>query len=175
MLMNEPNYKIQARVRVRHEEAYDYDEKRGLWLRRLAFEDDFLNLVTDGGRRTIHTYIYGLAADRTAASLGPDGLSYIGLSDDATAPGASDTTLTAELSGNGLTRTQGSVTLPVGAGTTTTVSNQFTYTGGPLQGVQKTALFDASSGGNMAHELLFTQRVLATNDTITITFSVTIA
>lgn len=175
MTMIEPNYKIQARVRVRHEEAYDYDEKRGLWMHRLAFEDEFLNLVTDAGRRTIHTYIYGLAADRTSASLGPDGLSYIGLSDDAVAPAAGDTVLTAELSGDGLTRTQGGVTLPVGAGTTTTVANQFTYVGGPLQGVQKTALFDASSAGNMAHELLFTQRTLATNDTITITFSITIA
>lgn len=174
MLMSEPQ-KIQARVRVRHEEAYDYDEKSGLWQRRLVFEDDFFNLVTNGGRVAIHTFIYGLAADRTAASLGADGLSYIGLSNDASAPVAGDTSLASELSGNGLTRTQGSVTLPVGAGTTTTVANQFTYTGGPLQGVQKTALFDASSGGNMAHELLFTQRVLATNDTITITFSITIA
>lgn len=168
-------FQVRARCRIQHHEAYDYDERRGLWLHRLVFEEEVGNLVTNAGLVAIHTYIYGLAADRVAASLGPDGLSYIALSNDAGAPVAGDTSLAGELSGDGLDRAAGTVTLPTGAGTITTVSNDFVYTGGPAQGVQKTALFDAASGGNMAHEILFTQRVLNTSDVITLTFQVTLA
>jgi hypothetical protein len=82
--------------------------------------------------------------------------------------------LTTELFGNGLTRALGTVTLPTGSGTITTIAKQFTYTGGTNQSVQKTALFDASTGGNMAHEILFTQRLLVINDTLTLTFSITL-
>lgn len=165
--------KARAVARIVHERPYDYDEKRGLWLFEKLSEEEVGNLITDAGRVTLHTYIYGLAADRVAASLGADGLSYIALTNDGIAPAAGDTTLTGELSGSGLTRTQGTVLLPTGAGTITTVSNQFTNSGGPQQ-VQKTALFDAGAAGNMAHELLFTQRTLVTSDTITITFSITL-
>lgn len=162
-----------AVARIVHERPV-YDEGSGLYVPQTLSVEEVGNLITDAGRVVLHTYIYGLAADRVSASLGADGLSYIGLSNDGTSPAAGDTTLTGELSGNGLDRTQGTVTLPTGAGTITTVSNQFTYTGGGSQQVQKTALFDAASGGNMAHELLFTQRTLNTNDTLTITFSITL-
>jgi len=168
-----PNIQARATCRVRHERAYDYDDDRGIWLRHLESEEEVGNILTNAGRVVLHTFIYGTAAQRTSASLGPDGLSYIALTNDGTAPAAGDTTLTGELSGNGLDRAQGLVVLPTGAGTITTVSKQFTYTGGG-QDVQKTALFDAASVGNMAHEILFTQRSLATNDTITISFQITL-
>jgi hypothetical protein len=168
-------FHVRARARIQHYEAYDFDESRGLWLRRLVFEEEVGNLVTNAGLVAIHTFIYGTAAQRTAASLGADGLSYIGLSNDAGAPAPGDTTLTGELSGNGLDRAAGTPTLPTGAGTITTISHDFTYSGGVAQGIQKTALFDASSGGNMAHEILFTQRILNTSDVITITFQITLA
>jgi hypothetical protein len=99
-------------------------------------------------------------------------LSYIGLSDNGTAPAAGDTSLAAELVGDGLTRAAGTVTLPTGPGTTTTIEHEFIYTGIPAQTVQKTALFDAASGGNMAHEILFTQRTLNTNDYVLIIFEI---
>jgi hypothetical protein len=169
------SHNVRALCKIQHHVAYDYDEKRGLWLYRLEHEEEVGNLITDAGRRTVHTFLYGTAAQRISASLGPDGLSYIGLSNDAGSPVAGDTTLAGELSGDGLDRTQGTVTLPLGAGTVTEVAKQFTYTGGPAQGVQKTALFDAASSGNMAHEILFTQRTLNTSDTITITFQITLA
>ena len=169
------SHNVRARCKIQHHVAYDFDEKRGLWLYRLESEEEIGNLITDAGRRTVHTYIYGTAAQRVAASLGADGLSYIALSNDAGSPAAGDTALAGELSGNGLTRAAGVVTLPTGAGTITTVAKQFTYTGGGTQGVQKTALFDATSSGHMAYEILFTQRTLNTSDTITITFSITLA
>ena len=164
---------VRAICQIQHHRAYDYDEKRGLWLRELVFEEEVGNLVTDGGRVGIHTYIYGTSGQRGA--LSGTGLNYIALTNDGGAPAAGDTTLAAELVADGLQRAQGTVTLPVGAGTLTSVSKLFTYTGGGTQQVQKTALFDDSSAGIMAHEILFTQRTLATSDTITITFNVTLS
>lgn len=166
--------RARATLRIRHERPYDFDESRGLWLyRRQDDEEEYSNLVTNGGRVALHTFIYGTTAQRTAASLG-DGMHYIALSDNAVSPGAGDTSLASELTTNGLQRVLGTVSLPTGAGTITQVQNQFTYTGGGTQGVQKTALFDALEGGNMAHEILFTQRILATADTLTLIFSITL-
>jgi hypothetical protein len=165
--------KARAILNVRHDRPYDFDEKSGVWLYRKESEEEVGNILTDAGRRAIHTLIYGTAAQKTSISAGV-GLHYIGLTNNATAPAAGDTVLTTELFGNGLTRALGTVTLPTGSGTITTIAKQFTYTGGTNQSVQKTALFDASTGGNMAHEILFTQRLLVINDTLTLTFSITL-
>lgn len=165
-----------AKVTIHQERPYDFDEKRGIWLYRQVDEDsEGFNLVTDAGRVAIHTYIYGTTAQRTSGDLSGTGLNYIGISNDGTTPAAGDTTLAGELTGNGLDRAQGTPTLPVGAGTITTVQKVFTYTGGGSQGVQKTALFDAAAAGKMAHEILFTQRILFTNDTLTVTFQLTLS
>lgn len=163
---------LRAICKIRHEVAYDFDATRGIWLRRLESEESVGNLILDGGRVAIHTYIYGTSAQRTSAGLSGTGFNYIALSDNASVPGAGDTTLTGELVGNGLSRVAGTVTLPVGSGTTTTVAHAFTYTGVSAQGVQKTALFDAAVSGKMAHEILFPERVLNTNDVLTVSFSI---
>jgi len=167
-------FQARAVCTVRHDKAYEFDEERGIWLTHLESEEQIGNLITNAGRVVLHTYIYGTSAQRASASLGAGGLNYIGLSNDNASPAAGDTVLASELSGNGLTRAQGTVTLPTGSGTITTISNVFTYVGGPNQSVQKTALFDAASSGHMAHEILFTPRVLSTNDTLTCTFSITL-
>ena len=165
--------RARALCKIRHEVAYDFDERRGIWLKRLDSEEEIRNILTNAGRVALHTYIYGTTSQRTSAGLGT-GFNYIGLSNDATAPAAGDTALTGELSGNGLDRASGTVTLPTGSGVITTVEKMFTYTGVASQGVQKTALFDAASSGKMVHEILFTSRTLNTNDTITITFNITL-
>lgn len=164
-----------ARCKIRHDVAYDFDEKRQMYLRVMDFEEEVPNLILDGGRVALHTYIYGTTAQRTSAGLSGGGFNYIALTDNASAPAAGDTTLTAELVGNGLTRGLGTVTLPTGSDTVTTVARLFTYSGGSPQSIQKTALFDAVAAGRMAHEILFTQRTLNTGDAITISFQVTVA
>lgn len=157
-----------AVVRIRHERPYDFDEKRGIWLTRPVDEDELVhNLITDAGRVQLHTYCYGTASRS-------NGFNYIALSNNGTAPAAGDTALTGELSGNGLSRAQGVVTLPTGSGNQTTVAYTFTFSGAS-QAVQKTALFDAAAVGNMNHEILFTQRTLFTSDTLTVTFTLTLA
>lgn len=160
--------KARAKVRIHHERQYDFDEKTGLWIYRTVDEDEEVyNLLTNTGRVQLHTFAYG-TAPRT------NGFNYIALTDDATPPAATDTVLTGELVGNGLTRVQGSVTLPTGSGNITTVLNVFTYSGGVAQSVQKTALFDSAAVGVMNHELAFTPRVLTTSDTLSVTFSITL-
>lgn len=164
-----------AKVVIQQHRAYDYDEATGLYQYKKVEEDaQAFNIVTDAGRVRIHTYIYGSSAQGQRSALG-GGLNYIGLSNDGTAPAAGDTVLTGEISGNGLTRAQATVTLPSGSGTSTTIQNIFTYSGVSSQGVQKTSLFDASTSGSMAHEIQFSQRTLFQNDTLTVTYTITLA
>lgn len=161
-----------AMVRVHVERAYDYDEKRALWVTRQEDPDeDAWNLITNTGRVQLHTQDYG------ATGLLTNGFNWIGLTNDSTPPAATDTSLASEFTGNGLSRAQGQVTLPTGSGNQTTISNTFTYTGGSSQGIQKTALFTQAGppvAGVMNHEIAFTQRTLFTNDTITLTFTITL-
>lgn len=164
-------FRPRAKVRIHHEIAYDYDDKRGLWVTKPVDEDQVVdNIVTDAGLVRIHSYNYATSR----GSLGT-GFNYIGLSDNASAPASGDTTLTGELAVSGLARAQGTVTLPSLGGNQTTVYKLFTYLDVSAQGVQKSALFDASSVGVMAHEVQFAQRTLNTNDTLAVTYTITIA
>lgn len=166
-----------ARAVITHSRPVGYDEKRGVYLYEVVDESEAWNLVTDAGRVAIHTYIYGTSAQRTTAGLG-SGLNFIALSNDGAAPAAGDLTLAGELIGDGLSRAIGTVTLPVGSGTSTTIQHVFTYTGVAAQAVQKTALFDQSGpppAGKMAHEILFPSRTLYQNDTLTVTYTITLA
>jgi hypothetical protein len=173
MLVSESPLKVRAKALIQHRRPV-FNPETGLYDLVMIGEDEEFNLVTDAGRVAIHTYIYGTSAQRTSAGLGT-GLNFIGLSNDGTSPAAGDTTLTGELAADGLERAQGTVTLPTGSGTITQVSNQFTYSGGGSQAVQKTALFDAISSGLMAHEILFTQRTLFSADQLTVQFSITLS
>lgn len=177
MLIHEAMRGPRAHAVIRHERPYDYDEKTGLWLYRVIDEVDAWNIVTDAGRRRIHTYLYGAAGQR--ASLG-GGLNYIALSNDPAAPAAGDTVLASEITNTpstaGLQRALATVTLPVGAGTQTTLQKIFTYTGVPgPQSVQKMAVFDDPTTGTMAHEIQFATRTLFTNDTLAITLTITLS
>lgn len=177
MLIQEAMRGPRAHAVIRHERPYDYDEKKGLWLYRLLDIVEADNIVTDAGRVQIHTYLYGAGGQRSG--LG-GGLNYIALSNDGTAPAAADTVLASEITNTpstaGLQRALASITLPTGAGTQTTIQKVFTFTGTPgPQSVQKTAAFDASSGGVMAHEIQFSSRTLFTNDTLTVTLTITLA
>lgn len=171
------SFTLRAKLTVTHKRCVGYDWQTGQYQYRQVGETEHYNLITDAGRVGVHTYIYGTAVQRAGASpvVSNVGLNYIGLSNDGTAPAAGDTSLASELSGNGLTRAQGTVTLPTGSGTMTTISRTFTYTGGGTQQVQKTALFDDPTTGRMAHEILFTARTLATNDQLTLTFQITLS
>jgi hypothetical protein len=133
---------------------------------RLLDAEGRWNVITNAGRQFLHKQGY----DTTG--LGSNGLNWIALSNDTLTETASSTTLSTEIAANGLTRAQGTVTLPTGSGNQTTVVKVFTATG--TQSAQKAALFTASSSGTMNHALSFTQRNLINTDTLTVTFTITL-
>lgn len=132
----------------------------------LLSEDESQNLITNVGRIQLHRQGYG------TSGLDTNGFNYIALSNDTVSETASSTVLSNEIATNGLSRAQGTVTLPTGAGNQTTISRVFTASG--TQAAQKAALLDASSSGDMNHVLAFTQRSLISGDTLTLTFTITL-
>lgn len=130
----------------------------------LLHEEIVYNLITNAGRDFIHTQSYG-------TSPAANGLNYIALSDDTVGETSSSTTLSNEITTNGLGRAQGTVTHSAGTNTTS-IAHTFTASG--TQAAQKAALFTASSSGTMNHVLGFTERTLQSGDTLQITFTITI-
>lgn len=122
------------------------------------------NVITNAGRDFLHTQGYG-------TSPAANGLNYIALSNDTLTETATSTVLSSEIAANGLSRAIGAVA-HTGGTNTTTVQKTFTATG--TQSAQKAALFTASSAGTMNHALAFTQRNLVTNDTLQVTFTITL-
>jgi hypothetical protein len=156
-----------ASMTVQHRRAYDYDDERGIYLFKNVDEPETVwNLITNAGRIFLHSQGYG------TTSLAANGLNYIALSNDTVGETSSSTTLSNELAASGLTRAQGTVTLPTGTGNQTTVDKTFTATG--TVSAQKAALFSAASSGTMNHVLGFTQRNLINADTLQITYTITL-
>jgi hypothetical protein len=132
----------------------------------LIYEDEYDNLITNAGRQFLHNQGYG------TTGLGANGLNYIALSNDTVTETATSTTLSNEITINGLGRAQGTVTLPTGSSNQTTIDKVFTASG--AQSAQKAALFTAGSAGTMNHVLGFTQRSLISGDTLEITYTITL-
>jgi hypothetical protein len=103
---------------------------------------------------------------------GPRGAGWIALSENNTAPAVGDTTMSGETSLSGLTRAD-ATTKSHSAGTnTTTVSHQFTA--GAAGTIMKAGLFTASTSGDPYHVVVFgTTAVLAINDLLTVSFTLT--
>lgn len=128
-------------------------------------EETVENLITNAGRDFLHSQGYN------SSGLGANGLNYIALSNDTVGETAASTTLSNEIAANGLTRAQGTYAHTTGTNTTT-IDKTFTASG--TQSCQKAALFTASSAGTMNHVLGFTQRSLASGDTLQITYTITL-
>lgn len=124
------------------------------------------NLRVNGGADFWNTQLFSTGAAVAQAN-------YIAMTTDATAPAATDTTLTSEETTNGLARAQGTVAHTTAA-TVTTISHTFTYTGSTSKVIAKVGLFNASSSGTMVLETLLssTGTVNANGDTITITWTI---
>jgi hypothetical protein len=132
----------------------------------LIDEETVLNQITNVGRDFIHTQSYGTAP-------AGNGLNYIALTNTAITPAAGDTTLSGEITTNGLARAQATTNTHTAGTNTTTLAITFTCATAP-QACQAAALFTASSSGTMNNELTFTQRSLQIGDQITITYTITI-
>jgi hypothetical protein len=128
------------------------------------------NLRTNGGADFWNTQLFGTSGiNGQTATAG-----YMALTTDATAPAATDTTLTSEETTNGLARSA-QLTPTHSAGATSSVfTKTFTYTGSTSKVIAKVGLFNASSAGTMVLETLLssTGTVNANGDTITITWTI---
>jgi hypothetical protein len=125
------------------------------------------NLLTNGGRDFIHNQAY------TNVAAGTQGSRYIAVTTDSGAPAAGDTTLTGEISTNGLQRVAATTNTHSNGTNTSTLGITFTASGAHTS-VQKSALFNASSTGIMTHEATFTAVTLATNDQLQVTWTLTL-
>jgi len=119
------------------------------------------NLTTNAGKDFIKAQISGTGVTTNCA--------YIAVGNSAVTPAATDTTLTGEVSTNGLSRAVGTYS-STGTGTFTLVKT-FTATGA-VSSLQAAAVFTAASSGTMCFEVGSLGPVtMATNDTLTVTWS----
>jgi hypothetical protein len=99
---------------------------------------------------------------------------YIALTENSTAPAASDTALTGELTTEGFARAQAAYAHTAGA-STFTLTKTFTMSSGTSRTIQKGAVFNASSGGTMVFETAMpSPPTLVPSDQVAVTETVTI-
>ena len=121
------------------------------------------NLLTTEGRDFFHQQVY------INTSAGTRGANFMGVSTDATAPAAGDTTLTGEISTNGLARVS-ATTITHGDNTnSSTIEHEYTATGTHTN-VQKVGLFNIIAAGIMTHEGTFTAASLISGDKLKVTY-----
>jgi hypothetical protein len=87
-------------------------------------------------------------------SAPPATCNYIALSNDATAPSTSDTSVTSEIASNGLSRAQANYNHTIG---TASFTEQRVFSAIGTQASQKAGLLNASSSGTLCFENTYTQ------------------
>src|SRR5262245_1356050 len=124
------------------------------------------NLLTDAGRDWMHDQVY----KNTAA--GTRGAGFIASTESSITPAVGNTTLTGEISTNGLARADATTKTHSAGTNSTTIEHTFTASGS-FTSVLASALFNASSSGTMPHIANFSSGsgALATNDTLKITWT----
>lgn len=130
-------------------------------------EQDKPNLLANAGRDFIHNQAY------TNTSAGTRGSGYIAVTTGATAPDAADTTLETEITTGGLGRADATTKTHTTGTNVTTIEHTFTASA-THTAVVKSGLFNAASGGIMTHENTFTSVTLQSNDTLKVTWTLTL-
>ena len=126
------------------------------------------NLLTNNGRD------YAIAQFYTNTSAGGVGMNFIALTTDATGADATDTTLPSEITTNGLERAL-ATTITHSADTNSTTLNKVFTASGTHTAVQMSGTFNQLAvGGTIAHEAVFTPVTLASSDTLSVTWTLTL-
>ncbi|OLT24411.1 hypothetical protein BJF79_13800 [Actinomadura sp. CNU-125] len=130
-------------------------------------------MLTNGGRDHALACVYGTGAQPAASN-------YMAVTADSTAPAATNTTLTGEITtvGGGLLRAQATYAHTSGQATAT-LSKTFTANGSdslPVT-IAKIGIFNASTSGTMTNETLLdaTATLSASGDAVTITDTITVS
>lgn len=133
---------------------------------KVLFEQTVKNLRTNAGANFQAQQMGGTPGAAAAR---------IALTADATAPALGDTTLTGEISGDGLSRALATFQHAGGGATSYTLTHTFTKTGGASVTIRKAGCFNAASGGSLVFETLFADpATLVTGDELTVTWTVNI-
>lgn len=128
------------------------------------------NLTTDAGKSWMADQLYR----NTAA--GTRGAGYIASTESSITPAVGNTTLTGEITTNGLTRADAGTKTWTAGTNTALVEHTFTATGS-FTSVLASALFNALTVGTMPHIANFStgSGILAANDTLKITWNIVIS
>lgn len=129
------------------------------------------NVATTVGIDELHKNGY------TLTSRSGSGANYIALTENTGQTiNSAQTTLTAELTTNGFTRVQAATRTHTNGTNTSTISQVFTATGA-MTDIVRSALFDAITTGVMYHIAAFAtgSGTIATNDTLTVTWTITLS
>ena len=126
------------------------------------------NLLTNNGRD------YAISQFYTNTSAGGVGMNFIALTSDSTGADAGDSTLPSEITTGGLERAL-ATTITHSTGTnSTTLAKTFTSSG-THTAVQMSGTFNQLAvGGTIGHESVFTSVSLASSDTLTVTWTLTL-
>lgn len=119
------------------------------------------NLLTDAGRDYVHSQIY------TSTSALSRGAGFIAVTETNVTPAAGDTTLSGEVTTNGLARADATTKTHTTGTNSTLIEHTYTASGA-FTTVRAGALFTASSAGTMLHEFTFTSTALASGDQLKI-------
>ena len=124
------------------------------------------NLLCNAGRDAFHALCY------TNTSAGTRGFGFIASTESTITPAVGDTTLTGEISTNGLARADATTKTHTAASNSTLIEHTFTASGA-FTDVKASATFVASSSGTMGHIANFStgSGTLATNDTLKISWT----
>lgn len=125
------------------------------------------NLLTNAGRDLFHAQCY------TNTSAGARGAGFIALTTDTTAPAASDTALTSEITTGGLARADATTKTHVSGTNETTIQHTFTASA-THTAIVKCGLFNAASGATLAHVNTITAVNLQSSDTLQVTWTLTL-
>jgi len=129
--------------------------------------EDKPNLLTTDGRDEFHQTMY---IDTVASQTG---FNFIAVSSDATPPAVGDTVLAGEITTGGLIRVLATTRTHTDDTNVSTIAKTFTATAQHLN-VQKSGLFDLVTVGVLSHENTFTLASLEANDTLEVTWTLTL-
>lgn len=127
-------------------------------------------LLTDAGKDWMHQQVY------TNTAAGTRGAGFIASTESAITPAVGNTTLTGEITTNGLARADATTKTHTAASNSSTVEHTFTASGS-FTSVLASALFNASSAGTMPHIANFAtgSGIMASGDTLKITWTLNLS
>ena len=131
------------------------------------------NLLTNAGKDLLHNYGYIYVAGDTVTAVGAN---FIALTEATITPAAGDTSLSSEISSNGLSRAAATTKTHSSGANTSVIAKTFTASGS-FTSVLASASFTASSSGTMVHEANFStgSGTLISGDQLAVTWTITLS